>query len=112
MPTLDELIGTGDITEDNVAAHLLAYTRDAPQVPQVFTLHAELEGMRMAAAFEQLIVGWKAQGYELVPTRRIYENLIRSTLPYYAAVQGEISGRSGALLLQGKPFLPILEKAA
>ena len=32
----------------------------------VFTLHAELEGMKLAPVLEQLLDGWKAQGYRLV----------------------------------------------
>ena len=121
LPTLDELIGVGDITETNVAEKLLELTRTCPSYggtnAHVFTLHAELEGMRLKPAFEQLLIGWKAQGYELVPTRTIYESLPRDpknqlVLPYFAAEQGEIPGRSGRLLMQGKAYLPILDKAA
>ena len=60
LPTLDELIGTGHVSEDNVAAHLLERTLEPTPAGHVFTLHAELEGMRLAPAFEQLIVGWKS----------------------------------------------------
>ena len=73
LPTLDEMVGIDGVTEDNVAAHLLERTRDANLGDQVFTLHAELEGMRLAPAFEQLLVGWKAQGWTLGPTRMLYE---------------------------------------
>ena len=121
LPTLDELIGLGNITEANVAEHLLKFTETSPDYgglnAHVFTLHAELEGMRLKPAFEQLLIGWKAQGYELVPTRTIFAALPRNmqsqlVLPYFAAEQGEITGRSGTLLLQGKPYLPIIEEAA
>ena len=121
LPTLDELIGVGDITETNVAERLLEMTKTCPDYghtnAHVFTLHAELEGMRLKATFEQLLIGWKAQGYQLVSTRTLYECLPRNAnhqlvLPYYTAEQGEIAGRSGALLLQGKPFLPILKPTA
>ena len=121
LPTLDELIGVGNITEANVAEQLLKLTETSPDYgglnAHVFTLHAELEGMRLKPAFEQLLIGWKAQGYELVPTRTIFAALPRNiqsqlVLPYFAAEQGEIAGRSGTLLLQGKPFLPIIEEAA
>lgn len=110
LPTLDELIGVDGMNEANVAEHLLKLTEYCPPQGHVFTLHAELEGMRLKPVFEKLIIGWKAQGYELVPTRTIYKTLRRSALPYYSAVQGEIPGRSGTLLVQGKPFLPILEE--
>ena len=112
LPTLDELIGIDGINEANVAEHVLKLTAHCPAHGHIFTLHAELEGMRLKPVFEKLMIGWKAQGYELVSTRTIYETLQRSTLPYYAAIQGEIPGRSGTLLLQGKPFLPIFQEAA
>ena len=63
LPTLDELIGSDGISEDNVAEHLLALTAAPPLAGHVFTLHAELEGMRLARVFERLLAGWKAQGY-------------------------------------------------
>ncbi|HEX9389824.1 MAG TPA: polysaccharide deacetylase family protein [Usitatibacteraceae bacterium] len=112
LPTLDELIGIDGISEANVAEHVLRLTEASPLHGHVFTLHAELEGMRLKPVFEKLLAGWSAQGYELVPTRTIHETLKRSTLPYYAAEQGEIPGRSGTLLVQGKPFLPAMDKAA
>ncbi len=62
LPTLDELIGVGAVTDDNVAAHLLERTKEPAAAGHVFTLHAELEGMRFAPMFEQLLDGWKAQG--------------------------------------------------
>jgi hypothetical protein len=71
----------------------------------VFTLHAELEGMRLLATFEKLLIGWREQGYELVATEAIYRNLDRVHLPYFAAERGTVAGRSGTLLFQGKPFL-------
>ena len=64
LPTMDELIGRDGITEDNVAAHLLERTREPPPAGHVFTLHAELEGMRLAPAFEQLLVGLEGAGLE------------------------------------------------
>ena len=105
LPTLDEMIGTGGISEDNVAAHLLAATRDAISTPQVFTLHAELEGMRLAPAFEQLIIGWKAQGWTLVPTRALFAAVEPMALPRCETGPGSVPGRTGTLLLQGREFL-------
>ena len=109
LPTLDELIGVDGITEANVAAHLLRLTQLSPTDGHVFTLHAELEGMRLLPVFEQLLIGWKEQGYDLVSTRTIYANLNLKHLPYFNAIHGEIAGRSGHLLLQGSPFLPAVD---
>ena len=65
LPTLDELIGLEGVTEDNVAAHLLELTCEPAAITHVYTLHAELEGMRLAPVFEQLLTGWKAQGWAI-----------------------------------------------
>src|SRR5678816_4724561 len=65
LPTLDEMIGLDGVTEANVAERLLEMTKAADR-DHVYTLHAELEGMKLAAAFDKLLAGWKAQGYEPV----------------------------------------------
>lgn len=111
LPTLDELIGTGDITEDNVAAHLLERTLQPAPAGHVFTLHAELEGMRLAPAFEQLIVGWKAQGWTLGPTRNLFEAVEPMALPRCAVGPGTIPGRTGTMLVQGREFLADVDLA-
>jgi peptidoglycan/xylan/chitin deacetylase (PgdA/CDA1 family) len=105
LPTFDELIGTEGTTEDNVAERVLALTATPPKLGHVFTLHAELEGMRLAPAFEQLLAGWKAQGYQLVPMRACYETLQALALPRCEVGPGTVPGRSGTLLCQGREFL-------
>jgi peptidoglycan/xylan/chitin deacetylase (PgdA/CDA1 family) len=98
LPTLDELIGLRGIDEANVAEHVLKMT--APKAPHVFTAHAELEGGALLGAFEALLRGWKAQGYEVVALRSIFESLERERLPRHEVVYGEIPGRSGRVALQ------------
>jgi peptidoglycan/xylan/chitin deacetylase (PgdA/CDA1 family) len=105
LPTLDELIGTEGIGEDTVAERLLALTATPPQAGHVFTLHAELEGMRLAPVFERLLAGWKAQGYRLVPMRSLYETLQTVELPRCEVAPGSVPGRTGRLLVQGPEFL-------
>jgi undecaprenyl phosphate-alpha-L-ara4FN deformylase len=52
LPTLDELIGIDDLTADNGAPeHLLRLTADSKQ-DHVFTLHAELEGLKFGDTLE------------------------------------------------------------
>lgn len=101
LPTLDELIGTGDIMVENVADYLLKLTEKAPAQGHVYTLHAELEGMALLPVFEKLLAGWQAQGYALVATREMAVRLDRSKLPVHEVMMGEIPGRSGKLALQG-----------
>jgi undecaprenyl phosphate-alpha-L-ara4FN deformylase len=105
LPTLDELIGTNGLTAANVAGHLLSLTKDRPAAGHVYTLHAELEGGKLAPAFEQLLEGWKSQGYELVSLRSIAEKLDLKSLPRHEIAVGAVPGRSGTLALQGKEYL-------
>ena len=105
LPTLDELIGLDGITPENVAQHLLQQTEQAPPTGHVYTLHAEMEGMRLLPVFEQLITGWKAQGYELVSLHDYFASLETDKLPHHEIAMGPVAGRSGELALQGPRFL-------
>lgn len=99
LPTLDELIGLQGIHADNVAAHLLQRTANH-QRDEVFTLHAELEGQRLAPIFQQLLDGWRAQGHQLISMADYYGQLKPLTLPIYPLHWGSIPGRSGEVILQ------------
>ena len=105
LPTLDELIGLEGLTTDNLAAHLLKRSENPPPTGHAYTLHAELEGMKLLPVFEALLAGWKAMGYELVRMRDLFDTLKLQNLPRHELIMGEIPGRSGTLALQGKEFL-------
>ena len=105
LPTLDELIGTNGLDARNVAEHVLGLTEKPAAAGHVYTLHAELEGGKLAPAFEELLAGWKRQGYELVSMRAIAESLDLKKLPRHEIAVGAVPGRSGALALQGKEYL-------
>jgi undecaprenyl phosphate-alpha-L-ara4FN deformylase len=102
LPTLDELIGLEAITPATVAESLLA--RSAELRPHVFTLHAELEGMKLAPVFEALLAGWKQQGYSLVSLGNLAADFPPSTLPLHSVVEAPCAGRSGTLATQGPAF--------
>jgi peptidoglycan/xylan/chitin deacetylase (PgdA/CDA1 family) len=104
LPTLDELIGVEEITAETLASHLLQRTA-AASTDQVFTLHAELEGMKLLPVLDQLLTGWKAQGYELLALRDICATLDLTQLPRHEVRFAEIPGRSGNLMVQGPEFL-------
>ena len=104
LPTLDELIGVGNLTADNVAEHLLRLSQPAPDHGHVYTLHAELEGMKLAPVFERLLTGWRAGGYELVSLRDYFTSL-ESSLPRHVVTTAAVSGRSGTLAWQAGEFL-------
>jgi len=103
LPTLDELIGLDGTDAANVAERVLALTEDPAQ--HVYTLHAELEGGKLAPAFEKLLAGWKSQGYEMVALREIADKLDLKKLPRHEMVMGEIPGRTGEVAVQGPEFL-------
>jgi hypothetical protein len=87
-------------TWPNASSHGTAEKRE-----HVYTLHAELEGMKLAGAFEKLLAGWKDQGYQLVAMRDLVLGREPFTLPMHEVVSGSVAGRSGTLATQGKPFL-------
>jgi undecaprenyl phosphate-alpha-L-ara4FN deformylase len=103
LPTLDELIGVDGLTAQNVAEHMLSLTTSPAN--HVYTLHAELEGMKLLPVFDAMLTGWKAQGYELCTTAEVFHSLDIDTLPYCEVLTAEIPGRSGTLATQGRIFL-------
>src|SRR6516162_1033442 len=113
LPTFDELIGENGVTEHNAAERLLELTAAAAAngAPQVFTLHAELEGMQLAHVFERLLSGWKAQGWQLASMRALHETLQPLALPRCEVGPGSVPGRSGTLLCQGPDFLAEVDLA-
>ena len=109
LPTLDELIGVNGCRADNVHEYLLKITAAGTR-DHVFTLHAELEGMALLPVMERLLAGWRDQGYKLVSTCTYFDTLDTQALPYCEVAWGEIAGRSGTLMKQGRPYLANLEK--
>ena len=81
--------------------HLLALTARARH-DQVYTLHAELEGMKLRPVFERLLAGWRAQGHSLVSLNSLHEDRRAAELPKHRVELAAIPGRSGALAVQGK----------
>ena len=105
LPTLDEILGVGGLTPDNVADHVLQLSRDALPSGHVYTLHAELEGMKLAPVFERLLAGWRAAGHELVSLKDYFASLELKALPRHVVSMAEIPGRSGTLAVQDEEFL-------
>ena len=105
LPTLDELLGCEIdgklLTTDNIAEHILQLTAENRR-DHVYTLHAELEGQKLAPIFEQLLTGWQAQGYQLASMAEYYDKVKDLDLPVCPITWGELPGRSGRLIVQGK----------
>ncbi len=101
LPTFDELIGLDGVSAHDVDRRLLAITAAQPGRDQVFTLHAELEGMKLAPVFERLLAGWQDQGLQLTSTGEYFASLAGRALPLHEIAVGEVHGRSGTLTVQG-----------
>jgi undecaprenyl phosphate-alpha-L-ara4FN deformylase len=104
LPTFDELLGVDGIDESSIAdAVFRLSSAQAMQAgaddSQVFTLHAELEGMLLRDAFESLLRKWLEAGVALCRMAEIHELAMRRTLPARAVVMGEVAGRSGQLAI-------------
>lgn len=102
LPTLDELLGravSGRIVNaSNAAAVLLDLT--ASRRDHVFTLHAELEGQKFAPVLEQLLGGWREQGYDLGSMADYYQTVNQAALPLSEVSWGHLPGRSGEMIIQ------------
>ena len=101
LPTFDELLGRDGVEEGTIAEAVfrLSTLESAPPL-QVFTLHAELEGMLLRDAFESLLVRWRNAGASITGMAAIHALAIRDPLPARAVVMGEVPGRSGVLAVQ------------
>ncbi len=105
LPTFDELLGVDGVNESSIAQAVFRLSELASQDPsldavQVFTLHAELEGMLLLDAFDELLRRWRESGALVVRMAKIHELAQRRSLPARAVVMGEVAGRSGQLAVQ------------
>ena len=67
-----------------------------------FTLHAELEGMKLRPVLERLLAGWRTQGHALVSLAGLQEGHPSSGLARHRIAFGRVPGRSGLVAVQGE----------
>lgn len=101
LPTLDELIGTDDINEANVHEYVYMASQQPLEHGHVYTLHAELEGMKLLDVMEKLLVMWQGSQCGIGPLLSIYRDLDKDRLPRHHIIVGSVPGRSGSLAVQG-----------
>lgn len=104
LPTLDEILALEPGLSPVQAADRILQTSDEMAGDHVFTLRAELEGLRFGDAIEHLLSGWENRAYSLVPLREICATLELKTLPRHAVRFAEIPGRAGLRMTQGPSF--------
>lgn len=106
LPTLDEVIGVDGITEDNVVHEILRRSEQPGLCGHVYTLHAELEGMRFRPVFEALLSGWSERGYQINSLEELSRSLDVPSLPVHTVNRSQIEGRAGMLAVQGEEVNP------
>jgi peptidoglycan/xylan/chitin deacetylase (PgdA/CDA1 family) len=101
LPTLDEMLGRPEYPLEKITETLLHQCETSSR-DEIFTLHAELEGMRYLDWFEQFIIAAQQRGFEFVRVetlaRKALENKV--AIPVCEMIQGEVAGRSGTLAVQ------------
>jgi undecaprenyl phosphate-alpha-L-ara4FN deformylase len=101
LPTFDELLGRDGVDEATIADAVFGLSvAAADPALQVFTLHAELEGLLLLEAFEALLLKWRSAGATVSRMATIHALATQRPLPVRAVVEGEIPGRSGLLAVQ------------
>ncbi len=103
LPTLDELIGCDGINEANVHDAVFAASRKPAPAGHVYTLHAELEGMKLLPVMDRLLRQWRETGDQVCSLQEYFAALDPEKLPRHEMLRGEIAGRSGLLAKQGAP---------
>ncbi|MFM9029389.1 MAG: hypothetical protein ACKOTF_01690 [Opitutaceae bacterium] len=100
LPTLDELMGRPEFPDDALAAHLLTLLR--PDRLNVFTLHAEIEGMGRREIFRDFLARCRRQGVEFTRLDDEATRLLahRESIPVCDQVLAPIDGRSGLVATQ------------
>jgi undecaprenyl phosphate-alpha-L-ara4FN deformylase len=105
LPTFDELLGRDGVDETNIADALFDLSeadRGSAEQPtlHVFTLHAELEGMRLRGAFERLLRKWQSAGAHVAGMAAIHQLSLQRPLSEQPVAMGSVPGRSGLLAVQ------------
>lgn len=105
LPTLDELIGRDGVNMESIVQRVLELTKDPPPWGHVFSASAAFEGLKLLPQFEQLLRGWRQQGYDIVSLHDYVVSFDTRELPCHEVTTGTVAGRPGTVALQGKEFL-------
>jgi peptidoglycan/xylan/chitin deacetylase (PgdA/CDA1 family) len=102
LPTFDELMGRPEYPDSAIVPHYISLLRE--DRVNVFTLHAEIEGMGRRALFRELLAACRARGVQFVRMDEYARELLakRETIPVGEQVMAEIDGRSGLVATQGR----------
>lgn len=105
LPTLEELAEGPRHDPAALRAKLLELSAQPGPAGHVFSLRAGPAVVRQPEFLEELLTGWREQGYEVGSIQALAAGLDMDKLPRHEIVVGKVPGRSGTLLLQGEEFL-------
>ncbi len=100
LPTLDELVGRPEYPINQLTAHYLKLLQ--LNELNVFTTHAEIEGMKYLAWFKEFLISAKKQGVQFATLETIANQLLQNAnaIPINELIQGSVDGRSGTMAVQ------------
>jgi undecaprenyl phosphate-alpha-L-ara4FN deformylase len=105
LPTLDEVMARDGIPAEQAADRILELSREALPSGHVYTLRAEVEGLKQRPVFERMLASWRADGHHLVSLSDYFDALPERNLPRHEIAVGGSPGYAGTLALQGPEFL-------
>ena len=95
LPTLDELMGRPEYPDAAIVPHLISLLR--PDALNVFTVHAEIEGMGKRGLFRSFLTACRAAGVTFVRLDEAARELLadRPAIAIRDQIMAPIDGRSG-----------------
>ena len=102
LPTLDELLGFNGCSPEDFTELVLSRVQKG-KVPQVLTVHAEVEGGPLRGDFAGLLDRCREQGVEFWRLEDRARELLeaRDKIPVAGVRQGRLPGRAGTVSCQG-----------
>jgi undecaprenyl phosphate-alpha-L-ara4FN deformylase len=98
LPTYDEVIGNDGIDNENFNSYILDRCR-ADRL-NVYTIHAEVEGIALHWQFEQLLLEAKRRGIVFQPLGALLQQIDTAALPSDRVIKHSMPGREGWLAWQ------------
>jgi undecaprenyl phosphate-alpha-L-ara4FN deformylase len=101
LPTLDEMVGKPDVQLQDITNRYLSLI--AQNDFNVMTIHAELEGGKYSAWFENLLQKISREQILICDLKTIADNYLidKNKIPVNEMILGEVPDRGGELAMQG-----------
>jgi peptidoglycan/xylan/chitin deacetylase (PgdA/CDA1 family) len=99
LPTIDELLGRDGCTASTVTGHLESLL-DLDRL-NVYTGHAEIEGMFLAGPFEELVARLARRGAKFVTLAQVAASVTPGDVEVCEVAEGPMAGRAGLVACQG-----------